>query len=78
MSKMSPSEYKEWLEKQSLSTINHERVRALSFMYRYEEDKAASQNIDASTSQRDAYEDAKKRLQIIREVAATKKQNQEK
>ena len=78
MSKMSPSEYKEWLEKQSLSTIDHERVKILSFMYKYEDDKLASQKIDFTSSSINAYEDAKKLLQVLEEVTASKKQNHDK
>ena len=39
MALMFPSNYKEWLEKQSSRTINHERVKILSFMYKYENDQ---------------------------------------
>ena len=78
MALMFPSDYKEWLEKQSLRTIQHERVKILSFMYRYENDRLASHEIDSTTPSKYVYWNAKRLLEVLKEVEATKKQNQDK
>ena len=73
---MFPSDYKEWLEKQSLETINHERVKILSYMYKYESDLLAHQEIDPTTPPKYVYWNAKKLLKVLEEVAATKREEQ--
>ena len=79
MALMFPSDYKEWLEKQSLRTINHERVKILSYMYKYENDLLAHQEIDPTTPPEYVYWNAKKLLEVLEEVAAAKmgEQNRE-
>ena len=76
MALMFPSEYKEWLEKQSLSTINHERVKILSYMYKYESDLLAHQEIDPTTHPEYVYWNAKKLLEVLEEVRAAKMEEQ--
>ncbi|ADC47442.1 hypothetical protein mru_1592 [Methanobrevibacter ruminantium M1] len=47
-------------------------------MYRYENDRLASHEIDPTTPSKYVYWNAKRLLEVLKEVEATKKQNQDK
>lgn len=75
---MSPNDYKEWLEKQSLSTIEFERARILSLMHRSESDSLLYPERCPVTPSKDAYINAGRLLEVLGEVLAEKRKEQDK